>query len=293
MTLRFDGHVALVTGAGKGLGRTYCEWLAARGARIVVNSRLHEGQPSPAEQVAEIIRSAGGEAIADHNSITSQEGGAAMVQAALRQFGRLDIIIANAGGTSKKPVLETTVADIAENMDSNFWGSVHPVLAALPYFIETNYGRIVLTTSAAGLFGQKQYTAYAAAKMAIVGFGRALAVETGKLGIRVNMISPYARTPGSAHVLGERMAKIMSPDLVAAAVGWLAHESCTQTGLIYSIGAGRIRRAAMVEGPVLPYSEEDLPELAQKLGSLAGFTESRNSGRSSLELIPELGQQSD
>jgi len=287
MTLRFDERVALVTGAGSGLGRAYAEWLAARGARVIVNNRIHDGVPSSAEAVVEAICSAGGHAIADHHEVDLEESGRAMVEAAYAAFGRLDIVVANAGGNIKKPVVETSLDEFRRNMDLNFWGTAYPVLHALPRFFDANYGRIVLTTSAAGLFGQKNHVAYAASKMALVGFARALAVEIGKRNVKVNLISPYAFTKGSRHAIGERLAEIMSPNRVAPVVGWLAHESCEHTGIVLSAGAGRVRRVGIVEGSILE-AGEDIGALWPRLSDLEGAKESRNSGRSALELIPEL-----
>jgi NAD(P)-dependent dehydrogenase (short-subunit alcohol dehydrogenase family) len=288
MALRFDERVALVTGAGSGLGRAYAEWLAARGARVVVNNRVHDGLPSSAEAVVESIRSAGGHAVADHHAVDREESGRAMIEAAFAAFGRLDIIVANAGGNVKKPIVETSLEEFRQNMDLNFWGTVYPVLEALPRFLEANYGRIVLTTSAAGLFGQRNHVPYAAGKLALVGFARALAVEIGKRNVKVNLISPYALTKGSRHAIGDRLEAIMSPDRVAPVVGWLAHESCEQTGIVLSAGAGRVRRVGVVEGQILETTGEDIGELWPRLSGLDGATESRNSGRSALQLIPEL-----
>jgi NAD(P)-dependent dehydrogenase (short-subunit alcohol dehydrogenase family) len=288
MTLRFDGRVALITGAGNGLGRAYALWFAARGARVVVNNRLHEGVPSSAEAVVDEIRAAGGEAVADHHAVDQEASGGAMVEAAYAAFGRLDILVANAGGNVKKPILETSLTEFRQNLETNFWGTVYPTLAALPRFFEASYGRIVLTTSAAGLFGQKLHVPYAAAKSALVGFARALAVEIGKQNVRVNLISPYARTPGSRHAIGERLEQTMSPAHVAPVVGWLAHESCDCTGIILSAGARRVRRVGLVEGRVLELEGNDVGALWTQLNDLTGAKESRNSGRSALELVPEL-----
>jgi NAD(P)-dependent dehydrogenase (short-subunit alcohol dehydrogenase family) len=288
MTLRFDGRVALVTGAGNGLGRAYAEWLAARGARVMVNNRVHEGVPSSAEAVVEAIRSAGGHAEADHHAVDREESGRAMIEAAYAAFGRLDIIVANAGGNVKKPIVDTSLNEFRQNMDLNFWGSAYPVLEALPRFFDSNYGRIVLSTSAAGLFGQKGHVPYAASKMALIGFARALAVEIGKRNIKVNVISPYAFTKASRHAIGDRFEEIMSPSRVAPVVGWLAHESCEHTGIVLSAGAGRVRRVGVVEGKILEVTDEDIGGLWPLLSDIEGAKESRNSGRSALELIPEL-----
>jgi len=283
-SIRFDGRVALITGAGAGLGRAYAERLAARGAKVVVNDR----ERASAMAVVKAIRDAGGDAITDQNPIETKAGGLAMVQSAYERFGRLDILICNAGGTISKPILESGEDDFRENMNVNFWGTVHPVLAALPRFIDADYGRIVAVTSAAGLFGTAAHAPYSSSKMAVVGFAKALAVETGKLNIRVNVVSPYARTPGSSNVLGEELAELMTPDRVAQVVAWLAHERCDKTGMILSAGAGRVRRVGIVESPVVELEDEDIGRLWDRFTVLDGAHEPRNSADSARVLMPEL-----
>jgi NAD(P)-dependent dehydrogenase (short-subunit alcohol dehydrogenase family) len=286
--LDFTGRVALITGAGAGIGRAYALWLATRGAAVVVNNRRRKDVPSSADATVEAIRSAGGTAVADYNPIETEEGSSAMVATAVANYGKLDILIANAGGNQKKPILETSIDHFRHEMDVNYWGTALPVLAALPGMIERDYGRVILTTSAAGLFGQKQHAPYAAGKMAVVGFGRALAIEMAKLDIRINMVSPYARTTGSAHVLGGEMAEVMSPEHIAPVVGWLAHQSCDKTGMILSAGAGRVRRTAVVEGDIVEIGGRPMADVWNDLAELGTITESRNSGRSAIQLVPEL-----
>ena len=166
----FTGKVALVTGAGKTIGRGYAEWLGKHGAKVVVNNRSHPGVPSSAQEVADVINAAGGAAIIDEHAVEDESSGKAMVQRAIDTFGRLDILICNAAITSeKKPLEELSLAEFNAIMQINFYGSLYPLMAALPGMIERNYGRIVLTTSVAGLCGMAGSVAYAASKTALVG----------------------------------------------------------------------------------------------------------------------------
>ncbi len=288
MDLRFDGRVAIVTGAGAGLGRAYAEWLAARGAKIVVNNRAKEGAASPAADVARAINAAGGEAVAEESAVESPGAGAALVATALERFGRVDIVIANAGATQRAPVLETAPDAFHAIMNVNFWGAASLALAALPHFVEAGYGRILFTTSAVALFGQSGYAPYGAAKGALVGFMRSLAVEFGKEDIRINAVSPYARTRMSQHAIDEAYTDLMSPAKVAPIVGALVHESCERSGVILSAGAGRVRKATMVESAPVAFAEGPLAPVWPALDDLNGAVASRNSGRSALELAPEL-----
>ena len=286
-TLNFTGRVALITGAGAGLGAAYARWLAARGARVVVNNRCHEGRSSTAQAVVDQIRADGGEAVANDCAVEHAESGAAMVDCALDTFGRLDIVVANAAVGDARPIEETSPEFYRRSMDINFFGAIYPVLAALPRMRAANYGRIVVTTSATALFGARNLTAYAASKMALVGFARALSVELAKTDVRINTISPYARTKMSSTVLGEHLESVMSPDWVAPVVGWLCSEACNRSGIILSAGAGRVRRAAIVESPGTTLDQDGVFDW-EPLDDLAHAIESRDSRWSSTALIPEL-----
>lgn len=286
--LRFDGRVAIITGAGRGLGRAYAEWLAARGASIVVNNRCRPGAPPAAKEVAAQINASGGRAVADETPADAPGAGEAIVARAIEAFGRLDIVIANAGTNAPGPSLETPPEVFREIMEVNFWGAANASLAALRHFDGTGYGRIVLTTSAAALFGQRGHAPYAAAKTALVGFARALAVELGSRDIRINIVSPYAYTNMSRHAIPPDLAALMAPEQVAPVVGALVHESCDRSGMVLGAGAGRVRRATMVEGPVAEMVEGPITALWPTLDRLDQVEVSRNSGRSALSLVPEL-----
>lgn len=282
------GRVVLVTGAAAGIGRAYALYLAKCGARVVANNRVHPGRPEGAAGVVAEIEAAGGLAVADGHDICDQGAGEGMVRTALDAFGRIDAVVANAAVSNRRPISEVTVAELREGMEVNFWGSAEPVMAALPHMMRQDYGRIVLTTSAAALFSQREHVNYAAAKMAVVGFGKALAFDTVKQNIRVNIISPYARTNMSRRALGEHTEDLMSADRIAPVVAWLASEACHVTGQIIAAGGGRMRRNTIVEGPVTTIEDEDVASAWTRVEALTSIVESRNSGRSSLALVPEL-----
>lgn len=288
--MRFDGRVALVTGAGRGLGRAYAEWLAARGAKVVVNNRTHSGRPSAAQAVVDAIRASGGEAVADGHAVETEAGGKAMVETACDAFGRLDIVVCNAAiSFDRTPFEEMPLAQHREAMEINYWGSVYPVHAALARMKQANYGRVVFSTSTAGCYGQAGMTSYGATKTAVLGLARCLAVENAERNLRFNCISPFA-------VTGEAVAKIvppalhaqLAPEKVAPMVGWLCAEACTQNGMVFFAGGGRFRRQAMADGPRVDFDGEDLGAVIGQLQTLSTLEERKHSGVAGIKLIPEL-----
>lgn len=242
--LRLDGRVAVVTGAGRGLGRSYALLLAARGASVVVNdigTDLFGSDPSddPAREVAAEIAAAGGVARADTTSVATTEGATAIVETAVREFGRLDIVVNNAGTTGKSEFASLADERLAITLASHLLGSLAICRAAWPGMIRQEYGRIINTTSAVGFFGMREATAYAAAKMAVYGVTRCLALEGEPHGIRVNAVAPIAETRMARGVYGPLGPKL-TPDLVAAVVAMLAHEDCPVSGRVLSAGGGRV-----------------------------------------------------
>jgi NAD(P)-dependent dehydrogenase (short-subunit alcohol dehydrogenase family) len=289
MSLNFENRVAIVTGAGKGLGRAYAIWLAERGARIVVNNRIHPDTPSSAEAVVREIRDAGGTAVADHSAVDDEAGGEAMAQTALKAFGRLDILINNAGIVDDALFTDLSLDRMRRIMDINFWGSLYPTRAAFPIMLEQGYGRIVLSCSQAGLYGQKEGSLYGASKSALIGFGRTLGREVPEgVDLRINLITPAAYTPMSARSVDTKWSDYMSPFKVCPAVGWLASDKCQESGIILNAGAGRVRRARIVEGPVVDIVGDDISNCFPALDDLSNPVEAGSSFESGMILMPEL-----
>jgi NAD(P)-dependent dehydrogenase (short-subunit alcohol dehydrogenase family) len=289
MAVRFDGRVALITGAGGGLGRSYALWMAKRGARVVVNNRVHPDRPSSAAAVVEQIVSDGGEAVADEHPVEIEGSGVAMVQTALDRFGRIDILISNAGILEFEPYNELRVPNLRRAMEINYWGSVYPVLAALPHMEAQGYGRMVMTTSSAALYGQTRSAGYAASRAAVIGFARSIAVDTrDRRDFQINMILPSAYTNASKDFHDPKHADFMSPDKIAPVTGWLCSEECRVSGLVLHAGCGRVRRAMMVEGSAIDIPDEDLAQCWPALDDMTGAEEAVNSSASGDVLRPEL-----
>ncbi|HEY4409016.1 MAG TPA: SDR family oxidoreductase, partial [Acidimicrobiia bacterium] len=258
--ITFEGRVAIITGAGGGLGRQHALLLAARGAQVVVNDLggAVDGQGSsagPAQTVVDEIAKAGGLAVADTNSVASAQGAAATVQTALDAFGRVDIVINNAGILRDKSFA---------NMTDEFWdpvlavhltGAAQVTWAAWPHLQAQGYGRIVNTSSAAGIFGNFGQANYGAAKMGLVGLTRVLAQEGKKHDIAVNAIAPVARTRMTDELLGPLADKV-DPALVSPVVAWLAHEDCPVSGEIFSVCGGRV--AQVFVGETAGFFKKDL-----------------------------------
>ncbi|MFC6281950.1 MULTISPECIES: SDR family NAD(P)-dependent oxidoreductase [Polaromonas] len=241
---------AIVTGAGKGLGRAYALHLASRGASVLVNNRRHAGEAdaqTSAMQTVNAIRAAGGVAEANWSDVRDPDSGEAMVQQAHAHFGRLDIVVANAGVDKASSFQKQSMADFRQIFDIGFFGNLHLAHAAWPYLVKQSYGRVILTASSAGLYGNYGQAAYSAAKAAVIGLMRALAVEGQRNGIRVNVIAPYGYSQMTAPYMTGDMARLFDPAYVAPLVGWLAGESCDVSGEVLVSGAGLLRRAGIGE----------------------------------------------
>ncbi|HVU60844.1 MAG TPA: SDR family NAD(P)-dependent oxidoreductase [Mycobacteriales bacterium] len=246
--MRYDDRVAIVTGAGRGIGRSYAMLLAERGASVVVNdlgtSMAGTGADlAPAEAVVEEIRAAGGTAIADGNDVSSPSAAQALIDATVDAFGRVDILISNAGVIEWAGMPDIDDENFGRHLAVHLGGSFLTARAAWPHMAARKYGRIVLTTSA-GVFGLPRNTSYAAAKGGVIGLTRSLATAGTPLGIRVNAIAPAAATrmAGKAAALA---APRMGEDLVAPMAAYLAHEDCPATGEVYAAGAGRFARLVL------------------------------------------------
>jgi len=242
--LGYDGKVAIITGAGGGLGRQHALLLAKRGALVVVNDLggSIDGSgtdASAAQKVVDEIQAAGGEAVADHNSVATPEGGAAIVKSAVDAYGKVDIVINNAGILRDKSFHNMTPDLMNPVFDVHLKGAFHVTQPAYLIMREQGYGRIISTSSAAGIFGNFGQTNYGAAKMGLVGFTRVLAVEGAKFNIKANAIAPLALTRMTETLMGN-LADKLGPEEVTPIVAMLAHEDCPVSGNIFSVGGGRV-----------------------------------------------------
>jgi len=244
--LGFDGKVAIITGAGGGLGRSHALELANRGALIVVNDLGGSvdgqgGSHTAAQQVVDEIKAAGGDAVPNYDSVATPEGGENIVKTAVDTFGRVDIIINNAGILRDTSFKNMTKEMLEPVIDVHLKGAFYVTRPAWQLMRDQGYGRIVNTSSAAGVFGNFGQTNYGAAKMGLVGLTRVLAVEGAKNNIKVNAIAPVARTRMTEELLGP-IAEKLGPEFVTPVVTYLVHESCPVTGEVYSVGGGRVAR---------------------------------------------------
>jgi NAD(P)-dependent dehydrogenase (short-subunit alcohol dehydrogenase family) len=277
--LGFDGKVAIVTGAGGGLGRSHALELARRGARIVVNDLggtvdgSGGGSEGPAAQVVKEIEALGGEAVANRDSVASAEGGAAIVANAIEAFGRIDIVVNNAGILRDKAFHNMTPDLVDPVIDVHLKGAFNVTRAAWTHFREQNYGRVINTSSNSGLWGNFGQSNYGAAKMGLVGLTKVLAVEGAKYGIKVNAIAPVAFTRMTADLMPGLEDKL-KPEYVTPVVVFLAHEDCPVTGDVYSAGGGVVARyfVGLTPGYVNPgHSAEDIRDNLDQIRDETGY----------------------
>ncbi|MBG0832182.1 SDR family oxidoreductase [Planomonospora sp. ID67723] len=252
--LRFDGKVAVVTGAGHGLGRAHALSLAERGAKVVVNDLggALDGtgaSSGPAAEVVELIVKNGGEAVASTDNVATPEGAQAIVQSAIDAFGRVDIVVNNAGILRDKSFGKMTVEEFDAVIAVHVRGSFLVSHAAFPYLKEQGYGRIVNTSSPAGLFGNFGQANYSTAKMGLVGLTKTLGIEGARAGIKANAIAPIAWTRMTEALLPAEFEAKFTAERVSTLVTFLAHESCETSGEVFSVGGGRIARVFVAEGP--------------------------------------------
>ena len=281
--VRFDNKVAVVTGAGAGLGRVYALELAKRGAKLVINDLggardgSGEGSSSPADQVVEEIKAAGGEAVANYDNVATVEGGEGIVKSALDAFGTIDILINNAGILRDKSFVKMDPENWHAVLNVHLNGAYNVTRPAFAVMKEQGYGRILMTTSAAGLYGNFGQTNYTAAKMALVGLMNTLKLEGQKYDIHVNTIAPVAASRLTEDVLPPDFFEKLKPEFVAPLALYLCSEKCADTGNVYNAGMGFYNRAAIVTGPGVVVGEgkeipspEALAENWEKVKSLKG-----------------------
>jgi NAD(P)-dependent dehydrogenase (short-subunit alcohol dehydrogenase family) len=283
--LGFDGKVAIITGAGGGLGKQHALLLASRGARVMVNdlggSVAGDGaDKGPAEACAKEIRDLGGEAVSDGSSVSTPEGGEQIVKTALDAYGRVDIVINNAGILRDKTFHNMTPDLLNPVIDVHLKGAFYVTRPAWIHMREQGYGRIVNTSSGSGVLGNFGQSNYGAAKMGLVGLTRVLANEGAKYNIKANAIAPIARTRMTEELMGAAAEKL-DPELVSPIVAWLVHEDCPVTGEVYTVGGGRVARffIGMTTGYYNPkLTLEDVRDHFNEIRDENGYTVPANPG---------------
>lgn len=287
---RLDDQVAIVTGAGAGLGRAYAIGLAARGAKVIVNDLGaaldgHGASTGPSDSVTEEIIQAGGRAVADYNSVATPDGGEAIVAHALEEFGRVDIVVNNAGNMRLSSFAKLDVRALGEVLDVHLAGTFYVTKPAYLVMMEQEYGRIVLTSSGLGAFGIYGANLYATAKGGVMGLLNVLRLEAPRYGIKVNAVAPMARTRMSGDDLYAALPEeFVGPEHVSAVVEYLASRACEVNGEVWSVGAGSVARLFMaraegyfqhpgISGTLTPL---DIAEHLAEIRDPARFTEPAN-----------------
>ncbi|MAL78327.1 MAG: 3-oxoacyl-ACP reductase [Sneathiella sp.] len=275
MSIRFDGRVAIVTGAGNGLGRSHALGLAARGAKVVVNDLGGSvdgsgGSSDAAKAVVAEIEAAGGEAIANGANVTDMEQVMAMVDAAMAKWGRIDILVNNAGVLRDKSFSNIDLADFSFVLDVHLMGSVNCSKAVWNVMRDQNYGRIAMTTSSSGLYGNFGQANYGAAKMGLIGLMNTLVLEGAKYGIRVNALSPCAATRMTEGLIPENLLELLTPESVTPALLYIVSENCPNRTII-TAGAGTYARTIINEtaGKWLAEGERSPENIAKMWNEIA------------------------
>jgi NAD(P)-dependent dehydrogenase (short-subunit alcohol dehydrogenase family) len=284
--IRYDGQVAIVTGAGAGLGRTYALELGRRGAKVVVNDLggardgSGSGSLSAADKVVDEIKAAGGIAVANYDNVATVDGGKNIVKTAMDNYGKVDILINNAGILRDKSFLKME----PENWDAvvavHLRGAYCVTQPAFAVMREKQYGRIVLTSSTSGIFGNFGQSNYGAAKMGLVGMMNCLKFEGVKYNITVNTLAPFAASRLTEDVLPPELFQAAKPEFVTPLVLYLVSTECTESGSIYRAGNTEYARIAIVSGPAVKLGDADRPATVeevrdnwQKIRSIEGATE--------------------
>jgi NAD(P)-dependent dehydrogenase (short-subunit alcohol dehydrogenase family) len=297
--LRFDDRVAIVTGAGRGLGRAHARLLASRGALVLVNDSGAEvdgenPDPSVAEAVAEEIRAAGGIAVADGNTVATAAGGEAIVAHAFDEFGHVDIVVNNAGILQDKAFHNMTPDMFDAVVAVHMAGTFYVTKPAYVHMREQRYGRIVVTTSGAGTYGNFGQTNYSSAKMGVIGFARTVSTEGARYNIKANVISPAALSRMTENLMSDSAGRALPPHLVSPAVAWLCHEDCPVAGEVIAASGGRVARVFVGETPgfaKLDLTIEDVAEHFDEIMDLADFVVPENiaaAGKLSAQVISKV-----
>jgi NAD(P)-dependent dehydrogenase (short-subunit alcohol dehydrogenase family) len=254
MTIRFDNRVAIVTGAGNGLGRAHALLLASRGAKVVVNDPGGAvdgkgGGHAAADKVVDEIKKAGGQAVPNYDSVADAKAAANIVKTAVDSFGTVDIVVNNAGVLRDKTFHNMTVEDFDFVVKVHFLGTAYVTHAAWPILRAKAYGRVVVTSSNSGIYGNFGQSNYGGAKLAVVGFMNALRLEGQKYNIMVNALAPVAGTRMTESLMTPEVLEKLRPEYVSPMVAYLCSEQCQRTGEIWSAGAGYFARIEYREAP--------------------------------------------
>jgi NAD(P)-dependent dehydrogenase (short-subunit alcohol dehydrogenase family) len=283
MTIRFDERVAIVTGAGAGLGRSHAMLLASRGAKVVVNDPGgavdgRGGAHAVADKVVAEIKAAGGQAVANYDSVADEKSAQNIVDTAVNAWGRCDILVNNAGILRDKAFVNMTMEDFEFTAQVHFMGTVYCTKAAWPVMRKQQYGRIVVTTSGSGTVGNFGQSNYGAAKMAVNGFINVLRLEGAKYNILCNAISPSARTRMTEDLIPPHIAKFMRPELVSPAVAWLCSEECDANGEIIAATAGNYARVQYFVSEGVQFDPDEpvtIDMVAEKIGQIRNLANAK------------------
>ena len=276
--LRYDDRVAVITGGGRGLGRSYAELLAGLGARVVVNDLGvslggDDLREDPAADTVAAIEAAGGQAVANRDSVATEAGGRAIVEHALDVYGRVDILIHSAGNVRRSPLAEMTAETFHAVLDVHLIGGFNVVRPAFAAMSAAGYGRIVLTASIGGLYGNYDVANYSVGKAGLIGLSHVAALEGAKVGVKSNLIVPSAVTRMSEGIDTSQFPPL-EPAMVAPAVGWLAHESCTMSGEMLIALGGRIAKAYVAETRGVWQPEWTVDQVRERMAEIADPSDS-------------------
>ncbi len=283
MTIRFDDRVAIVTGAGAGLGRSHAMLLASRGAKVVVNDPGgavdgRGGEHAVADKVVAEIKAAGGQAVPNYDSVADMKSAQNILDTAMNTWGRCDILVNNAGILRDKAFVNMPMEDFEAVVRVHLLGNVFPTKAAWPVMRQQQFGRIVVTTSGSGTVGNFGQSNYGAAKMAVNGFINVLRLEGAKYNILCNAISPSARTRMTEDLIPPHIAKFMRPELVSPAVAWLCSEECDASGEIIAATAGNYARVQYFQSEGVQYDPDQpvTPEMvAEKISKIRDLSNAK------------------